>query len=60
MDLMRNVVSQDIDVAVALSSIKKKLDTSFNGKWSVVYGSTFKTYLDPKIFKEYMWFQSSN
>lgn len=51
MDIMRSIIAQDLDTTVAISSIKKKLDKSFDGKWSVIFGNTFKTYLDPKIFK---------
>ncbi len=57
--MMRNIISQQLDISIMLGLIKKKLDANFNGKWSVVYGSGFKTYLDPKIIKEYMWFQCS-
>ncbi len=60
MDLMRNIISQELETSDRLSMIKKQLDSIYQGKWSVVYGMKFSTYLDAKYFKEFMWFQSGS
>ena len=55
MDIIKNTIEKDLGTPGTLTEIKKKLDFKYKGKWSVICGQKYSTFLDSKFFEEYMW-----